>query len=693
MALLTFEENGLYIALHVTDDGDVRLLHFAPVPFDPASIDGERQEQWFRLVELQATGEDQDDHHGLKHTGTVPGKRLRFVAARDTRTLAGRRYEIEQIDAALGLRVVTHWQFYDGVPVVRAWTSVTNDGAAPVGLEYVSSFALTGLAKEGADAWETKMRLHVCHNAWEGEAQWRANTLPELGLSHVHGFSLKRLAYSNASPWSTSQFVPTACLENVETGTALIWQIEHNGAWHWEISDLRDQLYLHLSGPTEAECQWWKQLAPGETFTSVPVAVGAVQGSFTDAVRAMTEYRRRSFTRGNRAALPVVFNDYMNCLFGDPTTEKELPLIDVAAALGSEIFVIDAGWYADGGTWWDQVGEWQPSVKRFPGGFHAVIDAIRAKGMIPGIWLEIEVMGVNSPRANTLPDEWFFMRHGRRVIDHGRYQLDFRHPDVVRFADEVVDRMVRDYGFGYIKLDYNINAGVGTETDADSFGDGLLEHNRAYLRWQDAVLDRYPDLWIENCASGGMRMDYAMLSRLAIQSTSDQTDYRKFAVISAAAPSVVLPEQAAGWAYPQATDDAETVIFNQVNVLLLRVQQSGGVAGLPPERLRLVKESLNLHKRIRADIPASLPYWPLGLPTFASGWTSLALRCADKTYLAVWRLDSPDASVDLPLPFAGGAARCLYPPEPACAWQWDETHHALRVTLPQPYSARIFEIS
>jgi alpha-galactosidase len=83
MAVLTFEENGLHVALDVSDEGDVRLLHFASVPFDPALVDGERQAQWFRLVEVQATGEDVDDHHGLKHTGSVPGKRLRYVATYD----------------------------------------------------------------------------------------------------------------------------------------------------------------------------------------------------------------------------------------------------------------------------------------------------------------------------------------------------------------------------------------------------------------------------------------------------------------------------------------------------------------------------------------------------------------------------------------------------------------------------------
>ena len=93
-----------------------------------------------------------------------------------------------------------------------------------------------------------------------------------------------------------------------------------------------------------------------------------------------------------------------------------------------------------------------------------------------------------------------------------------------------------------IKMDYNIEPGIGTEVDADSFGDGLLEHERAYLAWLDGIYRKYPDLVIENCSSGGLRMDYAMLARNSIQSTSDQEDYRNYATISAnAAIRGVMP--------------------------------------------------------------------------------------------------------------------------------------------------------
>ena len=131
-------------------------------------------------------------------------------------------------------------------------------------------------------------------------------------------------------------------------------------------------------------------------------------------------------------------------------------------------------------------------------------------------------MGINCPLAKQLPDECFFMRHGRRVYDRSRYQLDFRHPLVIAHVNEVIDRLVRDYGVGYIKMDYIIEPGIGTEVDSESMGGGLLAHERAYLAWLDGVFARYPELVIENCSSGGLRMDYAMLSRYSIQSTSDQ---------------------------------------------------------------------------------------------------------------------------------------------------------------------------
>ena len=171
-----------------------------------------------------------------------------------------------------------------------------------------------------------------------------------------------------------------------------------------------------------------------------------------------------------------------------------------------------------------------------------------------------------------------------------------------------------------------INAGPGTDRACDSPGDGLLEHNRAYLDWIKNIFERHPELIIENCSSGGLRMDYAQLAIHSIQSVSDQTDFRLNAIIAAACASAVTPEQAAIWSYPLKEADEEETIFNMVTVLLLRIHQSGCLHEISSAALQLVKEGIAVYKRIRADIPRGIPFWPLGLPRFGDGWGSFWAR-------------------------------------------------------------------
>ena len=58
--------------------------------------------------------------------------------------------------------------------------------------------------------------------------------------------------------------------------------------------------------------------------------------------------------------------------------------------------------------------------------------------------MELEVMGIKCPKADKVPDDWYFMRHGKKVYDRSRYQLDFRNPEVIAHATEVIDRLVND---------------------------------------------------------------------------------------------------------------------------------------------------------------------------------------------------------------------------------------------------------
>ena len=111
--------------------------------------------------------------------------------------------------------------------------------------------------------------------------------------------------------------------------------------------------------------------------------------------------------------------------------------------MGCEYYCLDCGWY-DKGFWWDRVGEWKESPERFPNGLKSICEYANSKGMKMGLWLEIEVMGIACKLADTLPDDWFICRHGKRHADNKRYLLDFRNPEVRDYCRGVVDRLIRD---------------------------------------------------------------------------------------------------------------------------------------------------------------------------------------------------------------------------------------------------------
>ena len=695
-------ENGILMLFEVTEERKIKLLHFSASPFSDADISSWGKTEPFNVVEVQVSGLDRaGERHGTKYVRTSPGYRLVLKEFRDDRNAAGRKIEVETQDEETGLVVTSHYQFYDGIAVVRAWTTLYNGGKEDLGIEYVSSFAITGIEKEGIRLPEDKLELWIPHNGWQKELHWNRYRLDELGMSSTQPEAIRRtsktIGINNAGNWSTKEYIPMGYLYNEEAGSALYWQIEHNGSWYWEIADQDGHLYLKLSGPTEHQSHWWKNLTPGESFESVPVSVGSLIGGFDEAMGELTKYRR-AIRRPNadNENLPVIFNDYMNCLFADPTTEKELPLIEAAKEAGCEYYVIDAGWYADG-FWWDYVGEWLPSAKRFPNGLEEVTNRIVEKGMVPGVWLELEVMGIKCPLADQVPEDWYFIRHGKKVSDRSRYQLDFRNPAVQKYASDVIDRLVRDYRVGYIKMDYNIEPGIGTEIGADSIGEGLLGHERAYLEWLEGIFEKYPQLVIENCSSGGLRMDYAMLSRYSIQSTSDTEDYIKYSTIAANAPSALTPEQAAVWSYPLKEGDDEEAIFNMVNAMLLRIHQSGHLAQISRERFALVKEGIDYYKKIRRDLRQGLPFWPLGPASYQDGWASVAIVSGKKTYMAVWRRGSQESTVTLPHKCLRGKkaeAVCAYPADGrGCRFAWNNTLGELTVELSEKISARIFEIT
>lgn len=618
-------------------------------------------------VGLLCSGEDSPDS-GMKQSGGSPGLRLKFLAKDERQNTSGKTLVLKHTDAALNLAVESHYEAFDGLSVVRRHVEVTNTGERPVGIEYLSSAMLHGLADPVH--YEDELRIWLAYNSWMAEGQWHNFSPSELGFVENMRTSWSQASAGSLGSWSTEKYLPMAVVENTKLGVAWFWQIEHNGSWYWEVSNLASRsihasdVYAYLGGPDQLHGQAWKNLEPGKSYKTVPVAIGCVKGGFEEAVQALTQYRQQVCVRKRPAAkttCPVIFNDYMNCLFGDPTEAKELPLIEAAANAGCEYFVIDAGWYAEQNEDWSStVGLWEPSRTRWPNGIRSLLDRIRSKGIVPGLWLEPEVVGKKSLIAQK-PDSWFFMRHGQRVIKNSRMLLDFRNPEVRAHLDSVIERLVEEYGVGYIKMDYNTDTLEGTGENADSIGQGLLEHNRAVLTWLDGLLDRYADLVIENCGSGGGRMDYAMLSHTQIQSCTDQEEYLRMPAIVTGSTAGVVPSQLAIWSYPRQGADADQASFNMVNSMLLRIHQSGNLASLNADAAAQVKEGIRVYRQtIREHIPDSVPFYPLGMPDVTNAVKPIALgiKSPRRSFMAVWRIDG-EAQVRIPGIKAG--VQLLYP--------------------------------
>ncbi|MBB2975566.1 alpha-galactosidase [Microbacterium endophyticum] len=638
------------------------------------------------VIEVNSvTGGHQPASSRIAHT--TLGTQFRYVSHSEGISKSGRP-ELRICQRAGQIRSELRLESYAVTRTVRSCVAVQNDSERPLALMSVASWnaGFTRMA-DGADPLDGWQLLRG-KSDWLGEGRWARNALrgidfPRLS-EHLTGHNPRgSLTATSQGTWSTGHHLPTAAIVSAEAQLGFAWQIEHNGAWRWEVGEDTSGGYLALSGPTDADSSWLHVLGPDQEFVSVPVAITV--GVDGDALLAqLTGYRRelRRIHVDNKR-MPVVFNDYMNTLDGDPTTEKLLPLIAAAAESGCEVFCIDAGWYDESGDWWDSVGEWKPSESRFPGGLREVIDAILAAGMAPGLWLEPEVVGIRSPLADTLPTEAFLQRRGVRVVEHDRFHLDFRHPAAVAHLDAVVDRLIADFSVEFFKFDYNINPGVGTDLGADSPGDGLLQHNRAHLAWLDRLLDRHPDLIIENCSSGAMRMDYAMLSRMAMQSTSDQQDFVSYPPIAAAAPLSMVPEQAASWAYPQPDMNDEEIAFCLVTGLLGRYYVSGYLNRMSGPQRALVSEAIGMAKQLRQHIIVSTPYWPLGLPGWTDEWISLGLAADGHDLVSVWHRGGSSTSTELSLPHLAGrtvSVETIFPSHlPAWPTVWDATTGTLTV--------------
>ena len=171
-------------------------------------------------------------------------------------------------------------------------------------LEYISSFSYWGIEKEQKEgipefiSSDDKMSMIVVHNGWQKELTVKKYRFADLGMAqtqpHNYQRTSKTIEITNTGNWSAKEYVPMGYIGNSAADASLFFEIDHSGSWHYEIGDQNCHFYLAVSGPTEIQSHWSKNLKPGDTFTTVPVAVGVGHDDFEEAIGTLTKYRRKN---------------------------------------------------------------------------------------------------------------------------------------------------------------------------------------------------------------------------------------------------------------------------------------------------------------------------------------------------------------------------------------------------------------
>lgn len=609
--------------------------------YDALDADAKRlADEKSNLCEIQISGRATSEHTGDRHIFCSESESLKYVFHKTEETPFGRRLTVGQTNGVVFVR--SCYDYYEGTETIRCYSEVKNVSPESLSLEYISSFVVYGLTER--DRYD-KCRLYVPHNGWFSEGMWRSYRLSELGICNGNPIrSFKKFCISNTGSWSTKNYIPMGILEDKPRKRCMLWQIESNHSWGYEIGDFGGSVTLNLSGACLNENGFLKILEPGESFETCKAAVTCGRG-LQEVIENITRYRRRiSVKIGAEKELPIVFNEYMYASWCCPSEKTAKELAPCAKRAGADVFVIDCGWHDETENPFYHIGRWRESEKKYPDGLKNTLDYLKSLGLKTGLWIEPESAGVFGDAKDLYGEGDFFSRGGKTLLLSKRFQLDFRSERVRDYLSGTIDRMVNVLGADYIKFDYNIEAGVGTDYRSDSLGEGLSSHAAAYFGWFKGLTEKYPQVIFETCASGGSRMDYLTLSVSDLVSTSDQTDYLKYPYIVSNILSFVLPEQAGIWSYPWADCmreeeiDEECVAMNMVNSLVGRIHLASKLYKLNDTQFSLVREGTDFYKKTERFKRSALPWYPRGFSKNGDKTLAFGLKGDKKALLFVYNM-------------------------------------------------------
>ncbi len=348
------------------------------------------------------------------------------------------------------------------------------------------------------------------HGRWglENQTYRRDITLGRIDISNLHG----RTSHEHSPSMVLGS---TGFCE--DSGDVIFSHL----AWSGNFSLRVEQLSTN-----EISLQCGVHYLPGECIlktgeeVSTPAMVFSRGQGMNQCTQRFHRYMRSSvlpeWTRNTR---PIHANSW-EALYFNHDEEALFSLIDAAAGVGAERFVLDDGWFLHRRTDNAGLGDWYVDETVYPNGLQPIVDRVRQHGMQFGLWFEPEMVNPDSDLYRAHPDWALHVNGIDTPLARNQLVLDVSKEEVSDYLFERITSLVHEYAIDYIKWDQNrdlVLAGDGNSAQA-------AEQPKALYRLLARILSVCPGLEIESCASGGARIDMAVLEHTGRVWTSDNID-------------------------------------------------------------------------------------------------------------------------------------------------------------------------
>jgi alpha-galactosidase len=252
------------------------------------------------------------------------------------------------------------------------------------------------------------------------------------------------------------------------------------------------------------------RLLPGEEYVS-PDALFAWSGRGLDGISERFHAFLRARPSHPARPRPVLVNTW-EAVYFDHDLARLTALVDKAAEVGAERFVLDDGWFLGRRDDTTSLGDWQVDPRVWPGGLGALADHVREKGLEFGLWFEPEMISLDSRVAREHPEWILAPSQGEGPAMRQQFVLDLTDGAAFGYLRDAISGLVSAYDVAYLKWDHNREL---HEAVSRTHGDGVAvsAQTRATYRLMDELRERHPGLEIESCSSGGGRVDLGILAR------------------------------------------------------------------------------------------------------------------------------------------------------------------------------------